>query len=202
MYSGYKLAVLISGVPGTGKTTLMKNIIKNVGDGYESFKIHKPEKLVPVMTFNVLGETEEQQLRNINIVGVYEDTNDVFQGSDKTSMAIQPDFEKWVSEKAPNLLIEGDRLVGGKTIDFLLNKGYDVHLYILEATDLDYRYKERGSEQSETFLKSKDTKVSKLASRMDLIISDSIHIVNNNNLVDLDNLTEEIIDKFKEALHG
>jgi broad-specificity NMP kinase len=162
-----KKAILMCGVPGTGKTTMTKNMIKIFG-GFDGFTVEQPEKLVRAL---------KHKDKNFYILGVYDDSDEVFQGTDKLSMSVQPDFEKFVKTESPSFFVEGDRLVGNKTIDFLIDNGYDIKLVVLDCPDevLSERYASRGSNQSETFLKSKKTKVSNMTSRMDLIFEERIH---------------------------
>lgn len=178
-------AVLLAGIPGTGKTTIAKEFIRRTG-GFQNYKATEPVQLVNVL-----------QNYAIHVVGKYDDSEDVFQGTDKLSMAVSPNFQEFVKTYNPSVLfIEGDRLVGNKTIDFLLEAGYDIKVIVLEVSDDTRvaRYKERGSDQSDQFIKSKMTKVSNISSRMDLIMEDRIETMVNENSASLDNIVSKIIE--------
>lgn len=176
-----KIAILVSGVPGSGKTTLARELLKEFqDDGF--FK----EDLV-------IGHKTK---KGIIIFGDYQ-SNDVFSGLDKASMAISPIFQEYIKKNNPEkIFLEGDRLVGGKTIDFLEQEGYHVFLYILVSSNLDQRYRERGSDQSEQFLKSKKTKVDRLSSRMDMMMEDRLFVFENETIDDLNRISRNIQEKF------
>ena len=183
-------SVLLCGVPGTGKTTATKHMIEELG-GYDSFTQVEPVKLVRCMKHNTI--------ENFYVMGVYDDSGEVFQGTDRLSMAVQPAFEEFIRNEKPTLFVEGDRLVGNKTIDFLLDMGYTVDVVALtaEAEELQRRYAERGSDQSEKFIRSKETKVSNIMSRLDLILEDRITEIKSVSVSDIAATAGVIIDKLE-----
>lgn len=137
------------------------------------------------------------------ILGVYDDSVDVFQGTDKLSMAVQPSFTKWINDELPSsehFIVEGDRIVGRKTIDLLMDKGYDIQVYVLQAQPdvLKYRYDERGSAQNEQFLRAKETKVDKIASRMDLVMGGILNIVDHLTPDDTNKIANDIVNFLME----
>jgi len=150
--------IAIGGEPGCGKTTLMKRIIEDI----------KPEpkynefKLVPYL-----------QKDNIYILGKYED-GEVFSGTDRMSMAVQPEAIKFLAYLTKNsiLLFEGDRLFTASFLEHCVNL-YDTSLIYLK-TDRSIRqdrYKERGSNQNETWLAGRETKVSNIMSNFALMFN-------------------------------
>lgn len=186
-----KRAVLISGVPGTGKTTLMKAIIEKFGGLYNSFE--------PVEFVKLVSSLHHKE-HHLHVIGKYDDSDDIFQGTDKLSMAVMPQFKQFVESHQPNLLIEGDRLVGSATIDFLIENGYDLNLIILKAPQetLLERYTQRGSNQDEKFLKAKKTKVSNLETRLDLMMEGIISTVDHKTPEDTEKLSEVVYKYFKD----
>ena len=174
-----KKAVLLTGIPGSGKSTLTRAFMEYVkidvggweGDDFEFFK----EGLV-------IGH----KYGDLVVFGDYRDEKETFPGTDKMSMAVSPEFQEYVKKNSPTIFLEGDRLVGNKTIDFLLEQGYNlqvVHLKVPKDT-IKERYVERGSDQDPQFLKSKETKVGNITSRMDLnmegILIDANHVTPND----------------------
>jgi len=138
--------VAIGGVPATGKTTLMKNIIS----------ILKPKKK---FKFGLLrGYMQE----NISILGVYE-PNDVFGGTDKLSMAVQKDYQKYIDKIMINTIFEGDRLFTKNNLLDICKK-YELKIIILEndKQTLKDRHIERGDNQSEKFKKGRATKINNI----------------------------------------
>ena len=150
--------IAIGGEPGSGKTTLMKMLISHydVQPKYDSFK------LVPYL-----------QNDNVYILGKYEE-GEVFSGTDRMSMAVQPDAIKFLAT-LPNdsvVLYEGDRLFTASFLEDCLEK-YDLKIIYL-STDKSVRterYKERGSNQNETWLQGRETKISNIMTNMTLMFS-------------------------------
>jgi len=150
--------IAIGGEPGCGKTTLMKRIIEDI----------KPEpkynefKLVPYL-----------QKNNIYILGKYED-GEVFSGTDRMSMAVQPEAIKFL-DSLPNdsiLLFEGDRLFTASFLEHCVEK-FDTRIIHLqtERSIRQERYKERGSNQNETWLAGRETKVSNILTNFSLMFN-------------------------------
>ena len=79
--------IAMGGEPATGKTTLMFKLISMADD----WKICKPEKLLDAMYSEKL---------NLYILGKYANDGNVFQGTDRLSMAVQPDANAFFSNLA------------------------------------------------------------------------------------------------------
>lgn len=157
--------IAIGGEPGSGKTSLMKEIIQHYGvePKYEAFK------LVPYL-----------QKDNIYVLGKYEE-GEVFSGTDRMSMAVQPEAVKFLASLPNNsvVLFEGDRLFTASFLEHCLDK-YDLDIIYLSTTKLirEERYKERGSSQNETWLQGRETKISNIMSNMTLMFN-TFKYVNN-----------------------
>jgi len=167
----------IGGEPGSGKTTLMKEIINIFGvePKYDSFK------LVPYL-----------QKDNIYILGKYEE-GEVFSGTDKMSMAVQPEAIKFLTTLPTNAIVlyEGDRLFTASFLEHCLEK-YDLKIIYLstEKTVRNERYKERGSNQNETWLQGRETKISNIMTNMTLMFN--TYKYPNNNIEDQKHILETI----------
>lgn len=161
--------IAVGGEPGSGKSTLMKEIIQhyNVAPKYDSFK------LVPYL-----------QKDNIYILGKYEE-GEVFSGTDRMSMAVQPEAIKFLDSLPSNsvVLFEGDRLFTASFLEHCLDK-FDLSIIYLSTTKeiREERYKERGSNQNETWLQGRETKIANIMSNMTLMFNTFKY--KNNNLED------------------
>ena len=155
--------VAIGGVPATGKTTLMKNIID----------ILQPKKQ---FKFGLLrGYVKD----NISILGVYKH-GDIFGGTDKLSMAVQKDYKMYVDKMMMDCIFEGDRLFTKNNLLELCTK-YETKIIILEndKDTLKSRHLQRGDNQSEIFIKGRTTKITNILLDEDLIPHTTIHKLNS-----------------------
>lgn len=143
--------IIIGGLPGTGKTTLMREIRKTIaGEIFISFK-----------TGLVVGETYPEL--GLTIIGAGYDTDSIYAGTDKLSMASQPKVLEYIQDAAPgtSFLIEGDRLFTKTFLHGLLDSGIKVTVFELIAGEpiLRQRYEDRGSNQSDAFIRGRATKI-------------------------------------------
>lgn len=159
--------IAIGGEPGSGKSTLMKEVIKHYGvePKYDAFK------LVPYL-----------QKDNIYVLGKYEE-GEVFSGTDRMSMAVQPEAVKFLATLPTNSIVfyEGDRLFTASFLEDCLDK-YDLKIIYL-STDKEIRkerYKERGSNQNETWLQGRETKIANIMTNMTLMFN--TYKLSNNTL--------------------
>jgi broad-specificity NMP kinase len=139
--------IAVGGVPGTGKTSLFRKFLE----------LHTWEKVEPIKLLSALYCKE----LNLYVFGKYEE-GEVFAGTDKLSMACQTNVTEFVKSSTSNIIFEGDRLTNTKFYTMLMElPETELKVIILEAnqTTLNQRYKDRGSEQSETFLRGRETKI-------------------------------------------
>ena len=149
--------IAVGGQPGTGKTTLFRKFME--GKTWEKVE---PKKMLPALYSKEL---------DLYILGKYED-GETFAGTDRLSMAVQPIVQEFVKETTSNILFEGDRIFNQSFLEFVMNtQGVDLQVVYLKVPDstLKERYIERGSDQSETFLKGRATKYSNLLSNFELM---------------------------------
>jgi broad-specificity NMP kinase len=149
--------IAVGGSPGTGKTTLFRKYMEG-----KVFQPVEPAKLVSAM-YN----TE----RDLYILGKYEE-GEVFAGTDRLSMAVQPPMQEWIANHNCNVLFEGDRIFNQSFLEFAMGlPDTELHIVFLNAPKavLEQRYQDRGSDQSEQFLRGRETKYSNLLSNFDLM---------------------------------
>jgi broad-specificity NMP kinase len=173
--------IAVCGVPGTGKTSLFRKFMADY-----KWQRREEAKLVT---------SEYSEQLNLHILGKY-DEGEVFAGTDKLSMAVWPEIEKWAVTTDANIMFEGDRLTGQKSYDFFSSlPDTEFHIVVISAdkATLQSRYDERGSNQPEQFLKSKDTKIGNILSNFDYM--DFIAEFANENLDDQKKILDFISSK-------
>jgi adenylate kinase len=172
----------LCGVPGTGKTTIMRELM----EGY-TYNIVKHGTLEYMACYN-----------NTNrpfVLGKY--TGDMFDGTDKLSMAVINDAEGWLSQNNRpdvHVLFEGDRLWCPRFVNFIINelKAEFFFIYVLiDTPTLVKRHTERaavGQRQDTKFIVSRHTKYKNLIGMFPGIFQKRT----NNNHCDLIKIVEEI----------
>jgi dephospho-CoA kinase len=169
--------IAIIGEPGSGKSTLMRKLMAKIG--IENSPIDTSFKLVPYHNKD-----------NVYVLGKYEE-GVLFAGTDKMSMAVQPEAIKFLDSIPADstVIFEGDRL---GTASFLenCNDKYDLTIIYLK-TDRQNRMercKDRGSEQNETWLAGRESKISNILGNMELKFV--TEIMSNNTYEDQENVVE------------
>ena len=149
--------IAVGGSPGTGKTTLFRKYMED-----KKWSTCEPAKLVSA-SYNVD--------RDLYILGKYEE-GETFAGTDRLSMACQPNIQEWIKSHNCNILFEGDRIFNQSFLEFAMGlPNTDLQIVYLKAPKelLEQRYKDRGSDQSEQFLRGRETKYSNLQSNFELM---------------------------------
>jgi hypothetical protein len=176
--------IAMGGEPATGKTTLMFKLISMADD----WQMVKPQKLLDAMYSEKL---------NLYILGKYETGDNVFQGTDRLSMAVQPDAVAFFeSLENKNVIFEGDRLFNGKMLDRLSELfPNDFKVLILTASHntKEQRHVDRKDDQDDKFKNSRATKISNIMGSLTLM--DYIETMVNENLDDQSKIID-VIRKF------
>lgn len=149
--------IAVGGQPGTGKTTLFRKYMEG-----KDWIVGEPAKLVSA-SYNVE--------RDLYILGKYEE-GETFAGTDRLSMAVQPPLQEWIASNNCNILFEGDRVFNQSFLEFCMGlPNTELQVVYLKAPKdlLEQRYKDRGSDQSEQFLRGRETKYSNLLSNFELM---------------------------------
>lgn len=174
--------IAIGGQPAVGKTTIVRQFLIN----YDNWKIFKFKKLY--------GHYHKEL--NLIILGVYK-AKELFSGTDRLSMAVQPDFNEFMDKEKPpyNILFEGDRLFNLKTI-IKAKQTMKVQVYIVTSKHTNQRHIDRKDTQSDKFIKGRVTKVNNIKGYLieDYIdlINDEENDINKNYKIILDNLLSNI----------
>ena len=163
-----KNIIALGGEPATGKTTLMWRIIDSATDW---------QKIEPKKTLSAI----RSESLDLTILGKY-DRSEQFAGTDRLSMSVQPAATEFIKEATGNILFEGDRLFNRKFIDAIISCNCSFSLIYIEASrdELRNRHVDRKDTQTETFLKSRQTKYSNIVRSLDLM--DIIHTFKNDNI--------------------
>lgn len=152
--------IAMGGVPASGKTTLVKRLLLKFR--HEPF----PKNMETVESFGKLKFHSFPRSR-IAVLGLYDGGGEVFGGTDRLSMAVQPDAAKFLEYQTRRptkeydlIIFEGDRLFNRS----FLAKCFDAGAVLGIVLDVDIntqkkRFKKRKSDQSATFLKGRRTKV-------------------------------------------
>ena len=175
--------VAVFGEPGSGKSTLMVKLMERLGISRE-FK--SDFKLVPY-----------HQKDNLYVLGKYE-VGETFGGTDKMSMAVQPEAVKFLAslDKDSVVIFEGDRLCTSSFLDHCNDK-YDLTMVYLSTSKSirEERYKERNSNQDETWLKGRESKINNILSNLNLKFV--TEIFDHNNREESSKIVNFIMDKIK-----
>lgn len=186
--------IAIGGVPATGKTTLMKAVIEELGGLTE---VVEPVKLVTGHFFQQ-GPTTSKT--GVLILGRYDPKDDgtPFLGTDRMSMAVQPMAKQYIEEnkdKPITVIFEGDRLFNHSFLEFLYDTVGEENLFImlLQANQqlLDQRHIDRQDNQDKKFLNGRKTKYDNIAS--DLVLQDRIRYFPHENQSDTRKLVDQIM---------
>ena len=169
----------VGGVPGTGKTSLFRKFIA----------LHEWEKVEPIKLLSALYCKE----LDLYVFGKY-DEGEVFAGTDKLSMSCQTNVTEFVKNSTSNIIFEGDRLTNTKFYTVLMElPETELKVIILEVnqTTLNQRYKDRGSEQSETFLRGRETKIANILRNFE--IREYTESFKNESIEDQTKLLESMV---------
>jgi broad-specificity NMP kinase len=170
--------IAIGGVPGTGKTTLMR---KFLGDVY-------------LISAQLRKLVQGHILNEVIVLGDYSDTSKTFAGTDTFSMAVQPEAETFFTENKLNVVYEGDRIFNGSMLKHIQKEDYELLVLIIEADEklLKERYAARGSDQSEKFINGRRTKYQNIKDDATL----PVYVARHENSRD----TDAIVHAMKEFL--
>lgn len=174
------MIIMIGGIPCSGKSTLMKNLIKEMG----SHENVEPMKLFPC-----------QKHLDILVVGRYP-IGETFGGTDRISYGAISKFRDFIEQEKPkykHILVEGDRFFRASDIEWLLSE-HDTKVYILKvSSDVEkQRHIKRGDEQSEKWLQTRRTLINNL--QTNFLIMNELNIRQTDTTDSLDSVKNEIME--------
>lgn len=163
--------IAIGGAPGSGKSTLVKRIMA--------------ERQVDQTNFTEVQLVPYHYNKNLMVLGRY-DGEGYAQGTDRMSMAVQPkaiDFLNTLKLHNRTLIFEGDRLFNSSFLEYCV-ENHDTTILVLKTTKAVQasRFIERGSEQNETWLRGRESKVNNIIGNM--VLMPYTYIMNNDTVDD------------------
>lgn len=154
--------IAIGGEPATGKSTLMRQLLPELGKGFATFTYQGKTK--------IRGTVHREA--KVVVLGLY-GGGETFEGTDKFSMACQPDvcsFFRMAKQMDSGyhdhvVVFEGDRLFNRKMIDWLAAEKIQCDVLVLEASGAakDARHRARADTQTTSWLAGRATKVENVA---------------------------------------
>lgn len=154
--------IAIGGEPASGKTTLMRALIHKLG-GSKALSSGK-----------LKGHYFSQH--KLFILGVY-GSGETFEGTDKLSMAVQPDAINFLNKLKDNprypghrVIFEGDRLFTASFLEEAQKMSTEFKIFVLDVKEetKDTRHIQRGDSQSEQFLKGRKTKIENIMKKFEV----------------------------------
>ena len=172
------MIIMIGGVPCSGKSTLTRNIISELG----SVELVEPMKLFTC-----------QKHGDILVVGRYPE-GETFGGTDRLSYGTISKFREFIIQECPkykHIIIEGDRFFRMKDIEWLVSE-YDAKVFVLTISSLEEqrRHVKRQDSQTEKWLKGRRSQISNILTNMFLM--DKIQVRNNENKNDMIMIQKEL----------
>ena len=174
-----ELIIIIGGAPCSGKSTLTRNIISELG----APEYVEPKKLFPC-----------EKRGNALIVGKYPE-GETFGGTDKMSYGAIPKFRDFIDQevsKHKNIILEGDRFFRSKDIEWLI-ENHDAKVFVLTVSgeEENRRHVERQDTQTEKWLKGRRTQIRNIMTNP--MIMEDLEIRSNESDADSQNIKNEII---------
>ena len=172
------MIIMIGGVPCSGKSTLTRNIISELG----SAELVEPMKLFTC-----------QKHGDILVVGRYPE-GETFGGTDRLSYGTISKFREFIIQECPkykHIIIEGDRFFRMKDIEWLVSE-YDAKVFVLTISSLEEqrRHVKRQDSQTEKWLKGRRSQISNILTNMFLM--DKIQVRKNYNENDMALIQKEL----------
>ena len=171
---------MIGGVPCSGKSTLTRNILSELG----SAEFVEPMKLFPC-----------EKRGDVLVVGRYEGGDQKFGGTDRMSYGAIPKFRDFINQEAPkhkHIFLEGDRFFRAVDIEWLISE-HNASVYVLtvSAEEEKRRHIQREDTQTEKWLAGRRSQISNIMTNF--MLMNDIYVKPNNNLESSEEIKTEIL---------
>ena len=149
------MIISIVGAPCSGKTTLLKSLISELGGSKD---------IEPLPLFKC------QKHNDILIIGRYPE-NETFGGTDRLSYGTISKFQEFINEQVKHyrhIIFEGDRFTNN--VEWLLdNHNAKCYLLTVDEEEEKRRHKSRGDTQNEKWLQGRRTQMNNLQKNFNLM---------------------------------
>jgi hypothetical protein len=175
---------MIGGIPCSGKSTLMREIISGLGSA---------ENVEPMKLFSC------QKHNDILVLGRYAE-GEPFGGTDRLSYGTIKKFREFIDQEHQNykhIIFEGDRFFRTVDIEWLLEKhNSKVLILTVEAKEEERRHKERKDTQTEKWLNGRRTQIKNIMVKCGMITPSKVkeHLRKVNNKEDMLVVKNEILE--------
>ena len=173
------MILMIGGVPCSGKSSLTRNILSELGSG----EMLEPMKLFPC-----------EKRGDVLVIGRYPD-GETFGGTDRISYGAISKFRDFIDQEAPkhpHIFLEGDRFFRAKDIEWLLdNHQAKVYILTVSAEEEKRRHIQREDTQTEKWLAGRRSQISNIMTNF-MLMGDLL-IRENETSEDSENLKKEIL---------
>ena len=177
------MIIMIGGIPCSGKSTLMREIISGLGSA---------ENVETMKLFSC-------QYHNDILVLVRYAEGEPFGGTDRLSYGTIKKFREFIDQEHTNykhIIFEGDRFFRAVDVEWLLEK-HDSKVLILtvEAEEEDRRHKERNDTQTAKWLNGRRTQIKNIMVKCGMITPSKVkeHLRQVNNKEDMYVVKDEIL---------
>lgn len=155
-------ATILVGEPAVGKSTIVRRLL----DAQGRYFVYASSGLVRYHAD--LNST-------LCVLGDYTDRLQKFPGTDRLSMAVQPEAIAFMTKGEEDYLFEGDRLGNAKMVNALLGAGFDVAIGRITCGETELAERRRERTQPEAFLRRQRTKVQNLCDQFHHLVRSFEH---------------------------
>tara|TARA_B100000927_G_scaffold267296_1_gene241318 strand:+ start:291 stop:824 length:534 start_codon:yes stop_codon:yes gene_type:complete len=175
------MVIFIGGIPCSGKSTLMRELISRFG----SSKLIEPMPLFKC-----------QEYDNILVCGQYPE-GETFGGTDKLSYGAIPKFREFVDYATSNYkhtIIEGDRFFRAEDIEWVLdNHEAEVYILTVPLEEEKRRHLEREDTQTEKWLEGRRSQINNIQKNFNLMGRINVRV--NDSMQTSKDITDDIYGK-------